>query len=354
MTRIEDMTTRTATRRAVMQKGAVVLGAGALSFAFGRATYAQGATPTTAGSGSDLSSLGLPELKITVGSSGFEGVPSSVVAGRYLVTLINTSKTGGSDSAVAGFLQLPDGVTVADLSQGPPRGSPPAEMASPVAAAAASPAADTGGQGGPPPWFYTTKLAGGPSATAGQTVRGIVDLTPGNWVVWGEDPASPNQPVALTVTGVAGATPTAGAAPSAAVTVHEVSTADGFAFQVEGSFQPGMQLVEIRNESDQPHFLLMLSSPIPLTMEQVQALLQLPDGATPEPSSGLPDPSTFKTAVYAGTQSPGTTQWIEADLPAGSYVMLCFVGDPTKGGEPHAAEGMAKIITVGDAGTPAA
>lgn len=332
------LTHRRITRRAVVRGGVALAGSGAIGLALGRGTRAQDATATV--DGIDIGSLGLPELKIAVGGAGYEGVPSSLAAGRYLVTVTNNT-TGSTDSTVAGFIQLPDGVTAADLSMGPPAGSPAAETASP----AASPAAGDGG--GAPPWFYTTNMAGGPSAQPGETGRGIVDLVPGNWAVWGEDPTAKAKPVALTVTGDASATPTTGTAITAAVTVEEVKTGDGFAFQVDGSFQAGKQLVEIRNHSDQPHFMLLIGSPIPLTMDQVQLLLQLPDGATPEPSTGLPDPSTFKTAVYAGTQSAGSTQWIETDLKDGTYVLLCFIGDPTKHGLPHAAEGMATIITVG-------
>ena len=34
----------------------------------------------------------------------------------------------------------------------------------------------------------------------------VLDLTPGEWIVWGDDPSAPQAPVALTVTGDAGAT----------------------------------------------------------------------------------------------------------------------------------------------------
>lgn len=345
MRELDEIATYRTTRRAALRGGVALIGAGAVGFAVGRPALAQDATPA---SGGDIGSLGLPEITITVNGTSYEGVPSSVSAGRYLVTIMNNSSAStGGDSVVAGFMQLPEGVTIADLSRAQPVGTPDSALASPVASGQASPAADSGEEGGPPPWFYTTALAGGPSAAPGQTVRGIIDLTPGNWIVWGEDPSSPVAPAALTVTGDASATPGAAGQPSADVEVDEVTTGDGFAFQVNGSLQPGTQLLQIRNLSTQPHFLLAVSSPVPLTMDQVMTLLQLPDGATPDPSTGLPDPNTFQTAVYAGTQSPGTTQWIEANLQDGTYVLLCFVPDPTRGGTPHAAEGMAEILTVG-------
>ncbi len=319
----------TLTRRTAL---AAALGAVALTRADWTHALAQAATPT--GTGADLGALGLPEITITVDARGYAGVPSSLAAGRYLVTITNAT-TGGTNSVAAAFLKLPAGVTAADLSAGPSQATP--DAASP----AATPDATAGGV---PAWFYTTTLAGGPSAAPGQTVRGVVELTAGDWVVWGDDPAAA-KPVPVTVTGQAAATTTL----AADVMVDEVKTADGFAFRVNGSLRHGKQLIRIANQSDQPHFLLMTGSPVPLTKDQLQMLLSLPDGATPEPASCLPDPATLTTGVYAATQSPGTTQWIEADLTFDTYVLLCFISDPTKGGMPHAAEGMADVLTVGGA-----
>ncbi|MGI8485415.1 MAG: hypothetical protein ACR2OU_14270, partial [Thermomicrobiales bacterium] len=62
---------------------------------------AQGGTAATAtASASGLNTLGLPELKITITANGFDGVPSTTPAGRYLVT------ASGSDPYVqVNFLQ---------------------------------------------------------------------------------------------------------------------------------------------------------------------------------------------------------------------------------------------------------
>ncbi len=46
--------------------------------------------------------------------------------------------------------------------------------------------------------------------------------------------------------------------------------------------------------------------------------------------------------------SPGAISYLAANLDAGYYVALCFIGDPNKGGAPHAFEGTAQIFTVGD------
>lgn len=252
------------------------------------AVAAQDATP-----GATLSAdeLGLPELLVTATDTSFENLPSELEAGRYLVTFTNESSM---DTGIS-FMQLPEGITAADLTGGPPGAdaTPGPGMASPEAEG--SPAAE-GGEGLPPAWYYETYIAGGPGAPAGETTQGIVDLTPGNYVAWADDPAAPQAPVELTVTGDEGATPEAMDI-QADVTVTEVKTDDGYAFQVDGELATGPQVIEISNESDQPHFMLLLRSPGPITVDQLFQLLSLPEGATPP--AGVPSPEEFVTAAYA-------------------------------------------------------
>jgi hypothetical protein len=155
----------------------------------------------------------------------------------------------------------------------------------------------------------------------------------------------------LTVTGDL-ATAVAVEEPPADVKVREVNTGEGFAFEVEGEFRVGSQVIEIANESDQPHFMELVRSPGPLTMDQLVTLFEMEEGATPPP--GVPNPDEFELAAYAAVQSRGTTQWLAADLEPGYYMIACFVPDPTKGGVPHAFEGMVDIIVIGEVGTPTA
>jgi hypothetical protein len=332
--------TYTASRRGVLRGGAALLAAGFIGVNFEQRAGAQSSTPV----GSDpLSGLGLPELTISTTDAEFTGVPDSVVAGRYLVTFKNASQA----DETASFLLLPDGVAPSDLSA--PVTAAPSTPATPVgdvfsASPEASPAADQ--LGGPPSWYYTTTLAGGPGAAAGQTGRAVIDLAPGNWVVWSDDPTSARKPVAFSVTAATAASPSAQAAPTAQVTVNEVKTDTGFMFNIDGDFSEGVQVVRILNQSDQPHFFLLLQSPSPVTQDQVLKLFGVPDSATPNPAEGVPDPDTFTTAAYAGTLSAGGEEWIEVNLLAGTYIAACFVGDPTKNGAPHATEGMVDVITI--------
>src|ERR671916_421178 len=48
-----------------------------------------------------------------------------------------------------------------------------------------------------PTWLHDAAWTGGPFADEGATSQAIIDLTPGEWVLWGGGPYPP--PVALTV-----------------------------------------------------------------------------------------------------------------------------------------------------------
>ena len=318
------------------------------------AALAQDATPMaspTAANAMFADTMGLPELAITASDSDYQGVPAETAAGRYVVTLTYT----GSDpfGASVQFMQLPEGLTVEALVE--ELAPPPAAVATPMAGMdMGTPPGEEGGEEGAPPWYYEVYQAGGVGAVSGQTAQVILDLLPGNYVVWSGDPEGAQAPVALTVTGDTAASPVAGtpmagltgmAEPTANATVTEVKTADGFAFELEGTLAAGDNVIEIHNDSDQPHFMGLYGYPEPITMDQVQAFLTFdPSMGTPPP--GMIDETRLFQGAFANVQSAGSTQWLAANLQPGNYIMLCFVGDPTKGGIPHAFEGMVQIVQV--------
>ncbi|HET8523783.1 MAG TPA: hypothetical protein VFL82_11130 [Thermomicrobiales bacterium] len=314
-------------------------------------TLAQQSTPVAGAS--PFAGLDLPELQISASDSGYDGVPAQRPAGFYLVTFTNNAS---SDAAVD-FLQLPQDVTFDEFTRMAAQGGPaPAPAASPEMGMATpemmgSPAAGEEA-GAPPDWYFTTYMAGGVGAPAGQSAQVVVYLQPGNYAVWGDDPTAPQAPANLVVTGETNATPVAAPAITADVTVTEASTTSGFAFQIDGDFVPGQQTVKVLNFSNEPHFMLLLKSPGPLTIDQAMQLIQLPENATPP--AGLPNPNDFTTAALAATQSGGTSVWLSLNLEPGTYVMLCFVPDPNNNYTPHAAEGMVSVITVGGTATPVA
>ena len=98
----------------------------------------------------------LPPLSIAIQDQGYD-IASSVPAGRYLVSVANERRNGISISFVA-----------------PPPGHSLAETQD--ALSDQDTAAD---------WLYEATFIPGPYAAAGKGGQGIVDLPPGQWLVWG-------------------------------------------------------------------------------------------------------------------------------------------------------------------------
>ena len=294
---------------------------------------AQEATPTAA---TFADTMGLPELRVQITESAYEGLPAETPAGRYLLTL----EVEAAEGAGLNFLKLPEGMTFDDfmaLLAGPPAASPQAMEGTPGAEAGPP----EGEGGGIPEWYFQAEMAGGTGAFAG-SAQAIVDLTPGEWIAWANYPGAPQAPVGLTVTGEAGATPAAGAEPAAdvAVTMYE------YDFTVEGTLTPGSHVFAVTTVGAQPHEMFMLYSPEPVTEEQVAQFLDMEmQGGTPAPDADLPNPEEFIPAAAMTPLSMGKTGWIPVNLEAGTYILLCFVPD-IESGMPHAFHGMYQVITV--------
>ncbi|HKG24220.1 MAG TPA: hypothetical protein VKB09_01160, partial [Thermomicrobiales bacterium] len=79
------------------------------------------------------------------------------------------------------------------------------------------------------------------------------------------------------------------------------------------------------------------------TREDVDAVMQ--SFMTGTPTAGGLTENDFQIVYLVGTQSAGTTQWHEIPLEAGTYVVSCWIPDPTRGGTPHAMEGMYDVVT---------
>lgn len=268
-------------------------------------------TPTST---KPLAELGLPELHVQVTGQGFEGLPKNLSAGRYFVTLGNrTLRTVSVD-----FVQLPEwagcedvGVTAPEVEATPNAGSD-----------------ETAGD-----WTYFTYTTGGPGASPGQSAKAVVDLKPGAYVVQSDDPFFELPRVCLVITGEF---PSSVPAPAPDVTVVQTDTDTGFAFDVDGVFRTGRQLVEIRNMSHEPHTFELIRSTAPLTEDPISE----------DSILSLMQRRAYRTA-YMSVQSSGTTTWLEIDLSTGDYVLACFVPDQRfPDSYPHALEGMAEVISV--------
>ncbi|HYI24462.1 MAG TPA: hypothetical protein VD767_03550, partial [Thermomicrobiales bacterium] len=104
--------------------------------------------------------LGLSQLTISVTPTAIEGVPATLEAGRYLLVV-----------SAAADLEFGGGVEFAQ-----PVGTSADEFINLLS---------TAGEGPLPEAVWESTYAGGVFAQAGATVRGIVDLGPGEWVVYG-------------------------------------------------------------------------------------------------------------------------------------------------------------------------
>jgi hypothetical protein len=304
-----------------------------LTFLGSAGALAQDATPTT---GESLfADLGLPELTITATDEGLQLDQSEIEAGRYLVTLNNES---ANPQVAAGFVQLPEGGTIEDLS-----------FADEVAAGTPVP------EQGPSPeqmeglsWLYETYIAGGPSTYVEGYTQAVVNLPAGEYGVWDENPFSELPAPALTVTGDPEAT-IEGPEPEAGVTIVEVGEGgQGYSFEVDGELQAGPQIVAVLNASDQPHFVEASQYPEEITIEQMMGSMMFDPSTGGTPSPDMLDFEQFTFAGWASTQSIGTTQWVVMDFEPGQAILACWIPDPLAEGIPHALEGMLQIFPVAE------
>ena len=275
-----------------------------------RRALALDATPTAAALLTG-EALGLPELALTLTDAAITG-PASVPAGRYLVTVANQSASYDEVQALL----------------------PPADLT--VEEANARLVAMNGETSGYPEfaWIYSLPLAGGMEAQPGGSGQMIADLGPGRWMlttIFGSTPRT-------TELNVTGTMPAILPEVKAAATVTALGTADGYDFALDGTIASGPQVVRFANKSDQPHFIGTLTTPAPLTDDQLVALVTMSEDATPEPDSGLPSMDEIGEGPATGVISPGATMWWIADFAPGNYTLVCWM--PDTDGTPHTMEGM--------------
>ena len=299
----------------------------------GAPAVAQDATP--AGGGNPFADLGLPEIAVTMTDTAFEGVPSELAAGRYVLSITNALTTlGPGESAGANFLLLPEELTAEAFiaEMGPPPATPEA------AEAAASPMAEEEAFMLPPPWYYETTMAGGPYAEAGDTRSAVVELTAGEWVLWAEFPGAPQAPVPVTVTGEAPADqPTVSA--DLRIEMSE------YTFTFPTPLTAGSYLVELANVGEQPHFLGMGRVPDGTTLDDIMAMFASFEDPMATPAADGLSFEDIDLVLDTADQSAGVTAWYTAELEPGTYLAVCFVPDP-ESGTPHAMLGMTQLVEV--------
>ncbi len=134
----------------------------------------------------------------------------------------------------------------------------------------------------------------------------------------------------------------AGCAPSAKppATPQQVTiTATDFAFSGPDSIAPGVTRITMVNTGAQSHHLILGRLDDGKTVTDVQAAMK-------EHPEAAPPYLSFRGA--SGMVDPGDSSSSVNDLPAGHYMLICFVPDPTTQ-MPHAMKGMVKEIVVAGA-----
>lgn len=183
-------------------------------------------------------------------------------------------------------------------------------------------------------------VAGGPAILASSganTAYGVIELTPGDWLVAGSQFMQP--PVQMTVTGDM-PSDLAESETTATIELTEMSIT-----VTDVSLVVGQNTVKIYNVGDQPHFVEIAAMPDGVTEEQVAATLGVFMG-TPAPADmqTLEDVELVSIAVSTAQWS-GTTQWVSWDLQPGTYVAMGWFPD-RETGMPHAFMGMWKLFTI--------
>lgn len=95
--------------------------------------------------------------------------------------------------------------------------------------------------------------------------------------------------------------------------------------------------IRLSNQSEQPHFVEFQRVKPGTTASMVRKTLAADASGTPS--------WTLKANLSSGVISPGNTEVMHVDLPAGRYVLLCWWPDD-KTGMPHALMGMWKLVTL--------
>jgi uncharacterized cupredoxin-like copper-binding protein len=114
-----------------------------------------------------------------------------------------------------------------------------------------------------------------------------------------------------------------------------------FAFAgVPATLSTGRTTLKVTNQGQEPHELTVLRLE-GITAQQAQEILAAP------PGQGAPaGPPPFKDAGGFQAIMPEQSGWATLDLPAGEYIVVCFVPSPANAFAPHVALGMMASFTV--------
>jgi hypothetical protein len=280
---------------------------------FAGSVAAQEASPEAAPEPTGLAALGLQEIQVTASAETYAlSYLPPLVEGWALVSLVNESDA----PAVVNFAQLPDDVSVGDLSS--------------------TLFSTFQGEGGElPEWWANSSFTGGAWAGAGETVQTAVYLTPGQWAAFSTNPLS-TQPVQtfqvatdedlVNIYGVeAEATPVAAVE---ATPVVEGLPSDGTVSITDGAFSiaeapvAGPQVWEVTNDSSQVSEIILVS--VDYDIPQEEAVLWVGTFAAGDLGNAVIENGS-------GTLSPGASAYVAVDLAPGTYVLYSALPDAAGG-----------------------
>jgi hypothetical protein len=119
------------------------------------------------------------------------------------------------------------------------------------------------------------------------------------------------------------------------ITAGSAITAFSYGFGTSQSTLPKSGWTQVRDQSDQPHFVVFLRVKDTTTNRMVRRFVK---------SGGHGNPSwALKVNISTGVISPNRLQVFRYDLPAGKYLLACFWPDDDTG-MPHFFMGMWKLI----------
>lgn len=253
------------------------------------------------------------EVTITATEYTF-AVPDQIPAGWTTFKLVNN----GKELHHASLLKITDGKTFADA------------MAAIRAMKPGDPI---------PSWIVS---AGGPNGTnPGATGNATMNLEPGNYMFMCFIPDPKGAPhfthgmvKGFTVTPAtnAGATP-----PAADITVNM----SDYKFDWSKPLAAGTHTFEVKTAAGQPHEIQVFRlEPGKSQTDLTNWLGAMMQGKL---TANTPPPASAVGGV--ATMGAGQTAYFAADLPAGNYVVMCFVED-AKDHKPHFMHGMIQTITV--------
>jgi uncharacterized cupredoxin-like copper-binding protein len=123
----------------------------------------------------------------------------------------------------------------------------------------------------------------------------------------------------------------------------KIDAAD-FSYTAPETISEGWVRVTLMNSGKEPHHVQFLRLNDEVTLEQFQEALKQGEG---------PALALVKEMGGVGAIAPNRTAQVVLNLPAGNYVLICFVPSPSDN-MPHFAKGMVKSLTVQEStGAPA-